>query len=104
MHVIELVRGYQGVGRNRVVIHVELRRLQRRVMLGLRVRGGEVVAAVGGREEQGAVVFGREIVLVAAVIRIGVVRRSAAEALQRDCPLVLRRNGAGQGVGAWLID
>jgi len=78
--------------------------LQRRVVLGLGIGGCEVVAAVGGREEQLPVVFGREIILVAAVVGIGVGSRSAAEAQQRDSPLVLRGDGAGQGVGARLID
>src|SRR5208283_3097051 len=56
-------------------------------------------AAVGGREEQLPVVFDREIILVAAVVGIGVGRRSAAEARCRDSPLALRGDGAGQGVG-----
>ena len=48
--------------------------------------------------------FYREIILVAAVVGIGVGSRSAAEAAGRDSPLALRGDGAGQGVGARLID
>src|SRR5208337_2366875 len=61
--------------------------------------GGGVAAAVGGREEQLPVVFDRVVVLVAAVVGIGVGRRSAAEARCRDGPLALRDDVAGQEGG-----
>ena len=54
------------------VRHVRLQLLQRSIVGNLGVRGGRVVAAVRVGEKELPVVFGREVILVAAVVRVGV--------------------------------
>jgi len=49
-----------------------LQLLQRRIVGNLGVRGGRVVAAVRVGEKELPVVFGREVIVVAAVVRVGV--------------------------------
>ncbi|GAC1483111.1 MAG: hypothetical protein NVS2B14_21530 [Chamaesiphon sp.] len=40
--------------------------------------------------------FGREVVLIAAVIRVDIGRRRTAEAFERDGPLALRQDAVGE--------
>lgn len=58
------------------------------------VRGGRVVATIRVSEKELPVVFGREVILVAAIVGVGVGGRRATETVQRNGPLVLRQNCA----------
>src|SRR5262245_63185664 len=108
MHVVKLI------GRNDielgepVILQIGLESLKRQVMRDFRVRCSVVWcrrrSAVCRRKKELPIVFWSEVVLVAAVIRVGVRSRCAVKARQRDRPLISWSDNGGQAIRTRVID